>query len=349
MKKVLLFVVSVMLMLSMIVTASAAPAISLNAAKDQVAVGETVSVVLSFKGVEAASAAYVTVSVSDSLELVSGKWLKDGTITDFTGNSGVIAFGSAIALEGSALELTVKGLTASTAKSTVKASVRLVNGPEAVLSTSASAKVQVICAAHTFGEWAVETAATCEGEGKETRVCSVCEVKDEQAIAALGHKYGKYKVTQEATCDKKGVETRTCSVCKGKDTRKVKGSEHTFGEPVVVTAATETSVGKQTKTCTACATVVEEEIPMLPATQPTEPTPTEPVETQPVETQPVETQPVETEPVETEPVETQPVATEPAPVVDNEGGNFTIILVGVLAVLAIILIIILVLKKKKQN
>ena len=47
--------------------------------------------------------------------------------------------------------------------------------------------------------------------------------------------------------------------------------------------------------------------------KPTDPTPTQtkPVETKPVETKPVETKPVETKPVETKPVETKPVETKP--------------------------------------
>ena len=40
---------------------------------------------------------------------------------------------------------------------------------------------------HAWGEWTVTTAATCEGEGEETRTCSRNDATETREIAALGH------------------------------------------------------------------------------------------------------------------------------------------------------------------
>ncbi|MBQ9080298.1 MAG: leucine-rich repeat domain-containing protein [Clostridia bacterium] len=65
---------------------------------------------------------------------------------------------------------------------------------------------------HTYGEWVTTTAATCTAAGVQTRVCSVCNTTETQAIAVAGHKY--VSVVTAPTKTTQGYTVHTCSVCK---------------------------------------------------------------------------------------------------------------------------------------
>ncbi len=56
---------------------------------------------------------------------------------------------------------------------------------------------------HNWGEWQVVD-ATCTTAGKKTRVCSVCQEKEEQVIEPLGHNPSKVDA-KNATCEEKGI------------------------------------------------------------------------------------------------------------------------------------------------
>jgi hypothetical protein len=196
MKKVLLFVTSVMLVLALCVSASAA---SLQAADSKVAVGEKVSVVLSASS-DAALDVHVSVKVPEGLKLVSGKWLKDGVIANFNGTSGVITFENEIALQGSLLELVFEGVTASDAAKTVSATIEARNASaQTVLKQSVSASVKVICDDHDFGKWVTTTKATCGKAGVQTKTCDVCKETSTRKIDALEHTFGEPVVVTAAT------------------------------------------------------------------------------------------------------------------------------------------------------
>jgi len=77
---------------------------------------------------------------------------------------------------------------------------------------------------HSFGDWQVETAATCTADGVEARTCS-CGEKETRPISATGHVYGEWQVETPATCTADGVEARTCS-CGEKETRPVAAISH---------------------------------------------------------------------------------------------------------------------------
>jgi hypothetical protein len=62
---------------------------------------------------------------------------------------------------------------------------------------------------HNWGEWQERTAATCESDGVEFRICSRCEEEETQPITAKGHDY-KPNVTPP-TCTEDGFTTWVCS------------------------------------------------------------------------------------------------------------------------------------------
>ena len=86
-----------------------------------------------------------------------------------------------------------------------------------------------IPASHDWGEWTVQTPATCIVDGRETRTCSKCQATEEQAIKAPGyHTWGEWTETKAATCTEDGLEVRTCSKCQATEERVIKAA-HEWG------------------------------------------------------------------------------------------------------------------------
>ena len=74
---------------------------------------------------------------------------------------------------------------------------------------------------HTFGDWAVTTAAACTTNGVRTRTCSVCGSAETENIPARGHDFGEWAVTTPATSTAAGTETRGCQRCDATETRSI--------------------------------------------------------------------------------------------------------------------------------
>ncbi|MBQ7654310.1 MAG: hypothetical protein IJS17_04485, partial [Clostridia bacterium] len=102
---------------------------------------------------------------------------------------------------------------------------------------------------HSWGEWAVTTAASCTEAGVETRVCANDENHTEtRPVAALGHDY--QAVVTAPTCTEGGYTTYTCSRCGDSyvaDETEALG--HAWNDGVVTTAPTCTQAGVKTYTC----------------------------------------------------------------------------------------------------
>ncbi|MBE6573657.1 MAG: hypothetical protein E7652_04595 [Ruminococcaceae bacterium] len=93
---------------------------------------------------------------------------------------------------------------------------------------------------HTWGDWTVVTPATCEGEGLEKRVCSVCQEEETNSIEAIGHKWNDGEVTAP-TCTEEGYTTYTC----------LNDSTHTKVEDIVVSLGHITVIDEAVEpTCT---------------------------------------------------------------------------------------------------
>ena len=72
-------------------------------------------------------------------------------------------------------------------------------------------------AAHSFGDWQEEQAATCEQGGSEKQVCEDCGYVEHRATEALGHNWGAQQVLSAATCTQAGSWQQTCSRCQAVD------------------------------------------------------------------------------------------------------------------------------------
>jgi len=370
MKKLSVLIISVLMILSMIVSASAAtPAVEAKAAAGQVKVGESVVVTLSFSDLEPVTSAYVSVTVPADLELVPGecKWLKDGFMKDFSGTEGTIAFTSATDLNGDALQLVFKGKTASAKINSVKIAIQAKNGAASKLNTTASAALQVICAEHTFGEWSETKAANCTEAGNETRQCSVCKVSENKEIPALGHKMGDWTRTKEPTCTAAGQEERSCTNagCTYKETRSVKALGHKYGSYTVTKEATCAEKGVETATCSVCGAKTTRDIEMKEHTygDPVVVTPATETEVgkmkktctvcgHELEEEIPMVKPVPTEPTKPSEAPTQPT-TKPtsapnadAGTTDNQPGPWRWIIFAAVALVAVVVIVILIKKRR---
>ena len=96
--------------------------------------------------------------------------------------------------------------------------------------------------AHTFGEWKVESYATCGTDGKQTRTCTGCGFVETQDIPATGnHNWGVWAIEREATCIVPGSKWLACAVCGTRETEAipVNPNAHNFdGAYVEATTAT---------------------------------------------------------------------------------------------------------------
>lgn len=64
---------------------------------------------------------------------------------------------------------------------------------------------------HSFGQWYVETSATCTEAGQLRRDCTNCGDYENTALSATGHSYEA--IVTEPTWDAGGYTTFTCKVC----------------------------------------------------------------------------------------------------------------------------------------
>ena len=127
-------------------------------------------------------------------------------------------------------------------------------------NTNDTGDVPEDCVEHTWGDWTTTTYATCELDGIQKRVCTVCEEEETQRIPA-GHKWSEWEVTKEVDCLNDGIEARKCSQCDKEETKTIESvGEHTWGEPVIE-EATCGEDGSEYKKCTECG---KEETTVLP-------------------------------------------------------------------------------------
>ena len=113
---------------------------------------------------------------------------------------------------------------------------------------------------HSWGDWIVVTAATCEGRGSEKRVCTRdrdgSHVETRQTDA-LGHDWDGGTVTVEPTCETGGTRIYTCK--RDSSHKRVESGEpldHVWGDPTYTWSEDNTSVTAK-RVCTRDANHVE--------------------------------------------------------------------------------------------
>lgn len=282
MKRIICLLFSVVLMLSVCITASAAGSSTING-NTSATVGSNIEFTVSVNGCGDATSIAVAVSHSDDFELVSGEWLKSGSIKKFdtATNKGALGGLSSPNVNGNLFKLVLKAKTASANAQNVSVNVIAKNGSTEILNVTPSKSVKINCATHTYGAYSkvndsqhkhvctvcgyeetanhtwnggtVTKAATCKEEGNKKYTCNACGAEKNEAIAkTANHTYGAWATTKQPTCTAEGTQTRTCSVCGKAESKSVSAKGHSWGGYKVTKEPTCTAAGTQTRTCSAC-------------------------------------------------------------------------------------------------
>lgn len=140
-------------------------------------------------------------------------------------------------------------------------------------------------------------AATCTEIGwEEYDTCKNCDYSTYKEVAATGHTWDTdFTIDRPATCTEAGSKSIHCQNCNEiKDTIEIPATGHTWDDGKITTEPTADQAGIKTYTCKNCSEIKTEEVPKLPATEPTTEQPTTEPATEPT-TEPA-TEPT-TEPV----------------------------------------------------
>jgi len=108
---------------------------------------------------------------------------------------------------------------------------------------------------HQWGEWVVDSAATCTTSGQRHRQCLLnVHHTEQQTVPALSHDL-QWRTTKAATCTSTGLKEQYCARCGLViDTQMIPQGDHVWGPWTVLKEPTCTEAGEQTHTCTICGT-----------------------------------------------------------------------------------------------
>ena len=293
MKKIISLFVTMILMLSVCITANAAGSSTING-NTSVTVGSNIEFTVNVSGCSDATSIAVAVSYSDDFELVSGEWLKSGSLKTFDAltNKGALGGLSSPDVNGNLFKLVLKAKTASENAQNVSVNVIAKNGSAEIMNVTPSKSVKIDCATHTYGAYSkvndsqhkhtctvcghTETAnhtwnggtvtktATCKEAGIKTYTCTACNATKTETIAKTNsHNWSGYKVTKEPTCTAAGTQTRTCSVCGETESQSVPATGHSYGAWATTKEPTCTEKGVETRKCSKCSATETKDIAAL--------------------------------------------------------------------------------------
>ena len=293
MKKIISLFVTMILMLSVCITANAAGSSTING-NTSVTVGSNIEFTVNVSGCSDATSIAVAVSYSDDFELVSGEWLKSGSLKTFDAltNKGALGGLSSPDVNGNLFKLVLKAKTASENAQNVSVNVIAKNGSAEIMNVTPSKSVKIDCATHTYGAYSkvndsqhkhtctvcghTETAnhtwnggsvtktATCKEAGIKTYTCTACNATKTETIAKTNsHNWSGYKVTKEPNCTAAGTQTRTCSVCGKTESQSVPATGHSYGAWTTTKEPTCTEKGVETRKCSKCSATETKDIAAL--------------------------------------------------------------------------------------
>ena len=282
MKKIIRFIIISVLMMSLYIPANAAGGATLNGGSAATA-GGNIEFTVSVSGCSDATSVAVSVTPGNHFELVSGTWLKSGSLSVFDNakSKGSLGGLSSPDINGNLFKLVLKAKTASANNQTVSVNVIAKNGANEILNATPSKSVKINCASHSYSAYtrkdnsnhtrtctvcgAVETkahtwnggsvtkAANCKETGTKTFTCTACGATKTETIAKTNnHTYGAWTQTKAPTCTAKGTEARTCSVCQRTETRDIAATGHNMSAWKTTKEAGCETKGEQTRTCSKC-------------------------------------------------------------------------------------------------
>ena len=282
MKKIFSLIVCIVLMMSLCITANAAGTSTLNG-NTAVTVGSNIEFTVNVSGCPDATSIAVDVSFGENFELVSGSWLKSGSITKFDAATKKGALGGLASpdVNGNLFKLILKAKTASASAQNVSVNVIAKNGSNEIMNVTPYKSVRISCATHNYGNYTnanttnhtrtcsacgnVETkahtwnggtvtkSANCKETGVKTYTCTAtgCGATKTETIAKTNnHTYGEWSQTKAPTCTVKGTQSRTCSTCQKVETKDIAATGHKMGSWAQTKAPTCTAKGSEQRKCT---------------------------------------------------------------------------------------------------
>ncbi len=277
MKKTLIFMMTVLLVLTMAASVVAAGELGMSLSADQTTLkrGDSVTVTVSVSEFADCKSGALTLSYNSAQYTVSGQtWLVSNTTMNEPTGDAVFAFSEAKSVSGAVYKFTLTAKEdASFEASDVTVKLQLKNSGGTTTAETKTLSITVACS-HSYGDWSEDgdnhsrtcsacgneetkshtwndgeetKAATCKEEGTKTFTCTACGATKTETIPTGSHNWGSGEVTKAATCKEEGVKTFTCGTCGETKTEKIPvSSDHSYG------AWEQEDVSTHSRKCSVC-------------------------------------------------------------------------------------------------
>ena len=153
MKKIISLIVCVVLLMSFCITANAAGTAVLNG-DSSVTTGNNIEFTVNVSGCMDATSIGVSVTYDDNFELVSGNWLKNGSLSTFDTSTkkGALGVLASPDVNGNIFKLVLKAKTASANAQNVSVNVIVKNGSTEIMNVVVSKSVEINDISYIHGD-----------------------------------------------------------------------------------------------------------------------------------------------------------------------------------------------------
>ncbi len=171
MKKILSIIVSLVLVLSLCMTANAAGGTATLNGNGSVTVGSNIVLTVKVSGCADATSVAASVSFGSDFEYVSASWIKSGSLNkayDTSTGKGALGGLSSPDINGDLYKITLKAKTASANNQTVSITIIAKNDSTEIMNTVASKQIKINCATHSYDAYQKVN------DSQHKRTCSAC-------------------------------------------------------------------------------------------------------------------------------------------------------------------------------
>ena len=123
---------------------------------------------------------------------------------------------------------------------------------ETCLNSTEAIEAEVVVTPETTNPNCVETGKTVYNATATVGDVVVGTDSKEEVLPALGHTWGEWETAEKSTCTKEGRERRVCTVCNNSESQALPLADHTYGDPTIDVKPTCTEKGSQSVYCTEC-------------------------------------------------------------------------------------------------
>lgn len=228
MKRKIVVAICILLMLSLsVVTVFAAGSVnmSLKSSGTSVTRGEEITITVAAT-VDTCGSGGVEVFYDTSVfEMVSGSWLIEAFMKDFSTetNDGAFALEGNAALSGNVFQFVLKAKEGAVLGSS---SISVMFKADTVVKTD-SMTVTIECK-HEYDSGEVTKEATCTSDGTRVRTCKICNATKNETIEKLGHAYDDGEIVTPAGCIEVGEMLYHCTRCDKTKNEEIPPAGHSY-------------------------------------------------------------------------------------------------------------------------